>query len=197
MTACSTAGVPKLRPRAGLFRCNAKFITRIAVFFRGDDAGMGQQGKHNTAERRKGGRVKTVDQLAFMAYGIPGPQGSKRHVGNGVMIESSAKVKPWREAVKWAAVEAGGRVEGPVSVVMSFTLPKPKSAKKMARACKKPDLSKLIRSTEDALTDAGVWEDDARVVNLVAQKWYVGDPEDMVRRPGVFVQITARNEVKP
>jgi crossover junction endodeoxyribonuclease RusA len=32
--------------------------------------------------------------------GIPAPQGSKRHVGNGVMIESSKAVGPWREAVR-------------------------------------------------------------------------------------------------
>ena len=48
--------------------------------------------------------------IAFDVFGLPGPQGSKRFVGRtktgrGLMVESSAKVKPWREAVKWAARE--------------------------------------------------------------------------------------------
>ena len=49
--------------------------------------------------------------LTIKVYGIPGPQGSKKFCGvsksgRGIMVESSAKVKPWREAVKWAAREA-------------------------------------------------------------------------------------------
>ena len=44
--------------------------------------------------------------LAFTVRGIPGAQGSKRHVGHGVMIESSKKVKPWRSDVKAAAEDA-------------------------------------------------------------------------------------------
>ena len=47
--------------------------------------------------------------ITITVYGMPGPQGSKRFVGTrggrGVMVESSAKVKPWREAVKHAARE--------------------------------------------------------------------------------------------
>ena len=45
-------------------------------------------------------------KITFEVYGQPAPQGSKRHVGGGRMIESSKAVAPWREAVKWAAIEA-------------------------------------------------------------------------------------------
>ena len=74
--------------------------------------------------------------IKFSVYGLPGPQGSKRFVGKsksgrGIMVESSAKVRPWREAVKWAAMQAGARIpDGPLWVSMVFTLPKPKSAPK-------------------------------------------------------------------
>ena len=34
--------------------------------------------------------------LSFDVKGVPGAQGSKRHVGRGVMLESSKKVAPWR-----------------------------------------------------------------------------------------------------
>ena len=43
--------------------------------------------------------------LRINVLGTPAPQGSKRHVGRGIMVESSRLVGPWREAVK-AAVAA-------------------------------------------------------------------------------------------
>lgn len=147
--------------------------------------------------------MKREEFLNFTVYGMPAPQGSKRHVGHGVMIESSKKVKPWREAVKWAGLMACKGmpdsdprcITGPISVDMTFTMPRPKSAKIGAKADRRPDLSKLIRSTEDALTDIGAWEDDARVVECLARKVYVGDiwpghPEwDGLTTPGAKIRI--------
>jgi len=136
--------------------------------------------------------------MTITVYGTPAPQGSKRHVGNGVMIESSAKVKPWREAVKWAVLENTRvhllkdlRICGPVAVEMVFTLPKPKSAPKGRRTWpdRKPDLSKLIRSTEDALTEVGVYEDDARIVRCTATKVFPGEGEDSLPSPGAVIRI--------
>lgn len=37
----------------------------------------------------------------FAVFGLPAPQGSKRHVGEGRMVESSKRVKPWRRQVAW------------------------------------------------------------------------------------------------
>ena len=42
-------------------------------------------------------------RIELYAVGDPAPQGSKSHVGNGVMIESSKRVKPWRRQVAAAA----------------------------------------------------------------------------------------------
>ena len=136
--------------------------------------------------------------MTITVYGVPAPQGSKRFVGHaksgrGIMIESSAKVKPWRESVKWAAL-AQPRITGPIRVRMVFTLPRPKSAKRGAVPSKKPDLSKLVRATEDALTDAAVWEDDARVVRIEAIKSYPlvdGDGATCwgLDRPGCVITI--------
>lgn len=128
--------------------------------------------------------------MTITVYGIPAPQGSKRHIGRGVMIESSKKVKPWREAVKWAAIESmdksalefGGAA---VHVRVDFYLPKPKSAKKTALPTKKPDLDKLIRSTMDALTDAGVWCDDSQVLSVWARKHYAE-----ARAAGAEIEVT-------
>lgn len=133
--------------------------------------------------------------VEITVYGTPGPQGSKRHVGNGVMIESSKKVKPWREAVVYAAREAmAGRpaLVGPIVLEMVFTLRKPVSAPKKRRiwASTKPDLSKLARSTEDALTTAGVYEDDARIIEYsrLAKVFPLEDPASL-DVPGVRITV--------
>src|ERR1700676_3259288 len=54
-----------------------------AVLERGDAAGRRERG----------------DRMKITVRGIPAPQGSKRHVGGGRMIEMSKAVGPWREAV--------------------------------------------------------------------------------------------------
>src|SRR5690606_21712931 len=132
-----------------------------------------------------------VDDLALMVrvHGIPAPQGSKRYVGNGRMIESSKKVGPWREAVKAAVLAVTGGAPTtlggePVEIAMTFYLPRPKSHYGTGRNASrvrdsaptepttKPDHDKLIRSTPDALTDGGVLRDDAQVVRIEAAKGY-------------------------
>jgi Holliday junction resolvase RusA-like endonuclease len=130
--------------------------------------------------------------------GTPAPQGSKRFVGmkngHGVMVESSKAVKPWRQSVVYAARESGLKISGPVAVEMVFTLPKPKSAPKSRRTYpdKKPDLSKLARSTEDALSDAGVWEDDSRVVEYKRlAKVFPGEDPDSLDVPGAVIRIVS------
>lgn len=118
-------------------------------------------------------------------YGAPAPQGSKspkrnKHTGRIHLVESSKYVKPWREDVVAAALRARPRgwtpLTGPLAAEMVFTLTRPKShfgtgrnagqVKKSSPALPVgvPDLSKLARSTEDALTTAGVYRDDALLV---------------------------------
>lgn len=160
--------------------------------------------------------------INFNVYGLPGPQGSKsfkgrsKKTGKAIMVESSAKVKPWREAVKLAARKAMDeyflssvdvciahkeRGETPfplgraLEVSMVFTLAKPKRAPKrrVTYADRKPDLSKLARSTEDALTDAGLIADDARIVEFsrLAKVFPNEDPESL-DSPGVRITIAPK-----
>lgn len=118
-----------------------------------------------------------------------------RHVGRGVMVESSKALKPWREAVKAAALDAmagAPPLDGPLAARMVFTLRKPASAPKRRRTWpdRTPDLSKLVRATEDALTDAGVWTDDARVVEYSRlAKVFPGDDAEALHIPGVSVTV--------
>lgn len=146
-----------------------------------------------------------ADPVRLVVYGMPGPQGSKRFVGvsqksgRGIMVESSAKVKPWRSAVVEAArafLDSQGWPGYPLDralwLSMVFTMPKPASSPKSRRtyACKKPDLSKLARSTEDALTDSGLIKDDARIVEyLRLAKVFPGEDEQSLASPGVRIEI--------
>ena len=128
--------------------------------------------------------------LAFFAAGVPVAQGSKKHVGKGVMVESSRNLKPWRDTVIAAAyrVAAGVRFHGPVEVTMEFSFPRPMShfgtgknagnLKKTAPEFKQsaPDLDKLARAILDSLVQAGVLQDDALVVSLHAEKRYSPRP---------------------
>lgn len=138
--------------------------------------------------------------IELRIYGTPAPQGSKKFVGTtkkgrGILVESSAKVKPWRMDVKEQAEKAlrqlGHTLAGPLNVSMVFTLKKPASAPKTRATYpdRMPDLSKLVRSTEDAITDAGLWEDDARIVQCLSGKRYPGEGEDALDAPGCVVRI--------
>ncbi len=143
--------------------------------------------------------------LTFVTLGKPAPQGSKRHVGRGIMVESSKHVKPWRDAVRSDAVEtmAGAApLDGPVQVDMVFTFVRPKSHYRTGRNAHLlrddaptrpatiPDLSKLARSTEDALKDAGVIRDDALIVEYRRlAKVFAGEDRDALGSPGVLIRI--------
>jgi crossover junction endodeoxyribonuclease RusA len=130
-----------------------------------------------------------VSGLTFEVRAVPSPQGSKRHVGHGIMVESAGqKLKSWREAVRSEAAVAMNHTNtlplmlDPVAVTITFFLPRPKAhygAKGLKNnapvtCAKRPDVDKLLRSTLDALTSAGVYGDDSQVVSLTGTKMYAG-----------------------
>lgn len=132
--------------------------------------------------------------LEVFVPGLAAPQGSKRHVGNGRMIEMSKNVKPWREDVRAACMatwrDASGPwapIDGPVRLVVEFIRKRPASAPKSRTpwATTSPDLSKLVRSTEDAMTSAGVWADDARVVETLSRKRIA----EIGETPGAHIRV--------
>lgn len=134
--------------------------------------------------------------ISAWVAGVPAPQGSKRAFGAGRpggkirMVESSTRVKPWREDVRQAFREklegltsaTGGAAsmaaqafpEGPVVVKIVFVMPRTKAMRNRPSAdfpmVQKPDTDKLARAVLDALTSAGVYADDGQVVALHAFK---------------------------
>ena len=131
-----------------------------------------------------------MNMLSFFVPGVAAPQGSKRHVGRGVMIESSKRLKPWRKTVTGAAKTAllysdswEASTDAPVSVALSFQLPRPKRVPRSRRGypVTKPDGDKLARAVLDSLTDADVFADDSQVVSLHVTKTYAN--------PGVLITV--------
>lgn len=129
--------------------------------------------------------------VVIRVFGQPAPQGSKRAfavrgkggipTGRIAVIESSHdRVKTWRAAVIDAITNLpeppAWPLEGPLRLGIVFALPRPKNHYRTGKNATQlrdtaprfptgtPDLSKLLRSTEDALTDIAVWHDDAQVV---------------------------------
>ena len=102
---------------------------------------------------------------SFWIDGEPAPQGSKNgFVKNGrvVMVESSKKVKPWREAVALTTqAQVTCSLQNAVEIALVFHLPKPKTVTRKWPSVK-PDLDKL-------------YTDDALVIAVSASKQYATD----------------------
>jgi Holliday junction resolvase RusA-like endonuclease len=155
--------------------------------------------------------VNDTDPLADVEWHlelfVPGraaPQGSKHarpiyrgkganreFTGKVVNVESSKQgVNAWRGDVRAACLLAWvdrAPLDGPLVLEVQFIRNRPKTAPKSytPEHTTYPDVSKLVRSTEDAITSAGVWADDARVVRLIATKRNAEQGET----PGAHIRI--------
>lgn len=128
-------------------------------------------------------------KLLFFADGVPAPGGSKTAFAlcdkagklviktnpkNGrespVLMYSDAGVgnKEWRKIVGWRAKSAMQHAgfslfTGRLRLTIEFLMPRGKTVTRPDHIIA-PDLSKLIRSTEDAMTGI-VWEDDCLITD--------------------------------
>lgn len=125
--------------------------------------------------------------ISFRVTGRPKPGGSKRGFvrgGRAVVVEASKNV-PWIEAVKFAAQSEyqGPLLDEPLALSVDFYFARPKghfgtgknagNLKPSAPSfpAKMPDLSKIVRSTEDAMTGV-IYRDDALIVTQSFTKRY-------------------------
>lgn len=142
-------------------------------------------------------------RIELVIHGVPTPQGSSKSFGwvvkdrdgrpvlnrhgremvKTVTTGDNPNTKEWRRLVADAAQRAIAATadfvifQGPVAMDVTFELPRPVSLpKKVTAHTKKPDLSKLLRSTEDALTGV-VWRDDSQLVEIRLRKRYAGPTE--------------------
>ena len=152
--------------------------------------------------------------ISFFIPGIPAPGGSKRgfiyrgrdgrqHVA--MTDAAGQRNKNWRATCATVAAEAmAGKpmLEGPLLVIFSFVMPRPKAHFRTGKRAgelrdnpplwhrSKPDALKLARSTEDALTGI-VWRDDSQTASLSIEKRYTNIAD---RQAGCRVTI---DEVTP
>jgi crossover junction endodeoxyribonuclease RusA len=108
------------------------------------------------------------------------------------MFESNKRLPEWRETVLMGATIAraehgGSTILGPVTVTMTFHMPRPKSVSRRYPNSA-PDLDKLIRAVGDALQESEVLANDGQIVTLVAHKIYAENET----YSGVEIEITEK-----
>lgn len=127
--------------------------------------------------------------------GIPKPGGSKKAFiinGRANIVDDCKRNGDWKRSVSFFAhqrwIEPGMKpFNETLQVHFTFVMPRPKAhygtgkksgiLKENAPAyhTSKPDCTKLIRSTEDALTGI-VWSDDSRIAAQSGNKYYGEQP---------------------
>ena len=140
----------------------------------------------------------------FRVAGRPAPQGSKVSLGRGRFKEQSPHVANWRNDVRSAASAHYGEalIDAPVFIQMAFLFRRPnnhyissnrdKPLKHDAPfwVTKSPDLDKLERATNDALTGV-LWADDSSVAGILSQKFWTEENE------GAIIKVCLLNGSSP
>jgi crossover junction endodeoxyribonuclease RusA len=132
-----------------------------------------------------------MSSLEFDVVGVPRPQGSKSGFVRGgrvVMVEASKGLPLWRDLVVSAAKQRIEQTEfqlidGPCILEAHFFLERPKSVTRL-HPHTMPDLDKLLRAIGDALTIAGVFADDSRIIEINASKSFADQ-----RPAGVHIHL--------
>lgn len=142
--------------------------------------------------------------LSFFVPGVPQPGGSKRgfvtRQGRVAIVDDARHGKDWRGDVKRFARDAyhGDPLDGPLAVTFLFFVARPRghygTGRNAARLkpsaprypTTKPDVLKLVRSTEDSCTGI-IWKDDCLTVDIVARKRY--GP-----RPGARITVALKHK---
>jgi len=148
--------------------------------------------------------LRAMTGIRFFVPGIPKPGGSKRafyipKIKRAVVTEDCKGSKDWRAVVAlFGSMSVKEPLSGPLDVRYSFYFPRPRGhygsgrnsallkPSAPARHIVKPDLTKIIRSTEDALKGIA-WGDDNQVCYQEARKGYV---EPLCHpQPGCLIEI--------
>ena len=143
--------------------------------------------------------------ISFFVAGVPKPAGSKRgffipKLKRVIITDANPNSKDWKIDVKHAAQEAysGTLHTVPLSVTFRFQVQRPKSHFGSGKnSChlklsspkypsSKPDLLKLARGVEDAMTGI-IYQDDSQIVSERIFKRYAS-------APGVTIEISEESE---
>jgi len=147
-----------------------------------------------------------IEPITFFVEGVAKPAGSKRgffiaKLKRVVIVDANPNSKDWKTDVKYEASRAysGAPLECPISVTFTFHIVRPNGHYRSGKnshllrdtapkyPAKKPDLLKLARGVEDAMTGI-IYRDDAQIVSERLFKRFAATP-------GVTIKIT--EEVEP
>jgi len=130
-----------------------------------------------------------TDSVVFTVYGKPQPAGSKRVVpaggkrgGRPLVIDAAKHSRPWKQEVAGVAeltMEGRALLAGALVVELRFYMARPRGhygahglrALAPVAPTVRPDLLKLARAVEDALTGI-VYHDDSQIVVETLLKVY-------------------------
>jgi len=114
---------------------------------------------------------------SFFVTGEPRTKGSKSLMrtrrGKYVMVEASAsKLKKWMRLIKVrASIAFNEPIKGPIHLHCLFYFKRPKTVRDRVLPHVRPDLDKLLRAVNDALTGIA-FNDDGQVTTILAHKLY-------------------------
>lgn len=142
---------------------------------------------------------------AVRVYGDPIPKGSMVCVGQRgprkhVVIDSQQKaLEPWQDKIAAAGAallaRLGQPLAGPLTISITFTVPRPASVPLAKRAMpivrSAGDIDKLERAVLDGLTTGGLFADDSVICHAETWKCYPDSPgiPDRMDRPGALIRI--------
>lgn len=137
-----------------------------------------------------------------MPKGQPRPRAFSR--GGKAAVYDPGTAEGWKGAVALAAsVLEGAGIFTPLSVTLTFYLPRPKSHYGAAGKLKpsspvfihdsKPDADNLAKAVLDALTNIRAWLDDDQVCELVVRKYW---EQPGTHAPGCMIRISELREVE-
>lgn len=136
--------------------------------------------------------------MTIHVLGLPQPKGSKKGYNRGghvvLVDDNAATLKPWQYEVKRAAYDVRKAfgilpIVGPVALRIVFVFPRTSDARKRDFwKVKKPDGDKLERAVWDALTEAGVFFDDAQVCDWACRK-RMALPGNLDDIPGCYITV--------
>lgn len=126
-------------------------------------------------------------------YGTPRAQPRPRMTRAGHAYNPPS-ADEWKEEIEWEVKRLRiPMMEGHVCIDVIFYMTRPQRMKKETRlrTCKKkPDIDNLLKAVYDAMTEAGVWGDDAQIVYATGKKFYSNDIEE----PGCRITVSEEDD---
>lgn len=146
-----------------------------------------------------------ANKISLFVIGTPRTAGSKKafrdKAGTVHLTHDGQYTKAWMDKVSWFALKKVGRMcllNEALLLRLTFYMQRPqahfgtgrnagvlKEWAIIAEHTKKPDLTKLTRAVEDALTGV-IWKDDSQVARQETSKQYCDNDG---QKPGVLIEV--------